>query len=155
MTAIFHHHGDEPGFDPALPALYNMVYCSRATPDVDEAAVQRIIATARRWNPEHGVTGMLVFGSGIFFQWLEGPRDNVMALMARLRNDRRHDSIVLLSEVEDVRERLFPDWDMELVTSEHIRDVLQDALESATDPQNAKVLGGLLTELDAGTLRDL
>jgi len=76
-------------------------------------------------------------------------------LMARLRNDRRHDSIVLLSEVEDVRERLFPDWDMELVTSEHIRDVLQDALESATDPQNAKVLGGLLTELDAGTLRDL
>jgi len=155
MTSILHHHGDEPGLGPAFPALYNLVYCSRATPDVDDAAVQRIIATARRCNPEQGVTGMLVFGSGIFFQWLEGPRDNVMALMARLRNDRRHDSIVLLSEVEDVRERLFPDWDMELVTSEHIRDVLQDALESATDPQNAKVLGGLLTELDAGTLRDL
>ncbi len=155
MTSIHHLYGDEPGFGPAFPALYNVVYCSRATPDVDEAAVQRIIATARRWNPEHGVTGMLVFGSGIFFQWLEGPRDNVMALMARLRTDRRHDSIVLLSEVEDVRERLFPDWDMELVTSDHIRDVLQDALDSATDAQNAQALGVLLTELDAGRLRDL
>jgi hypothetical protein len=98
---------------------------------------------------------MLVFGSGIFFQWLEGPRDNVTALMSRLRADRRHDSIVLLSEVEDVRERLFPDWDMELVTGDHIRDVLQDALDSATDAQNAQALGVLLTELDAGRLRDL
>jgi hypothetical protein len=78
-----------------------------------------------------------------------------MELMSRLRADRRHDSIVLLSEVEDVRERLFPDWDMELVTSDHIRDVLQDALDSATDAQNAQALAVLLTELDAGRLRDL
>jgi hypothetical protein len=75
--------------------------------------------------------------------------------MSRLRTDPRHDNFVLLSEVEDVRERLFPDWDMELVTSDHIRDVLQDALDSATDAQNVQVLGFLLTELDAGSLRDL
>jgi hypothetical protein len=155
LTAIIHPRGDESGFGHTFPALYNVVYCSRATAEVDEAAVQRIIATARRWNPEHGVTGILVFGSGIFFQWLEGPRDNVTALMSRLRTDRRHDSIVLLSEVEDVRERLFPDWDMELVTSDHIREVLQDALDSATDAQNAQALGVLLAELDAGRLRDL
>lgn len=155
MTATLHSHGDEPGFGHAVPALYNLVYCSRATAGVDAAAVQRIIATARRYNPEYGLTGMLVFGSGIFFQWLEGPRDNVTALMSRLRADRRHDSIVLLSEVEEVRERMFPDWDMELVTGDHIREVLQDALDSATDAQNAQVLGVLLAELDAGRLRDL
>ena len=155
MTEILHPHGDEPGFDHAFAALYNVVYCSRATPGVDAAAVQRIIATARRWNPEYGVTGMLVFGSGIFFQWLEGPRDNVTALMSRLRTDPRHDSIVLLSEVEEVRERMFPDWDMELVTGDHIREVLQDALDSATDAQNAQALGVLMAELDAGRLRDL
>lgn len=149
MSSIHHFHGDEPGFGPAFPPLYNLVYCSRATPGVDDATVQRIVATARRWNPEYGVTGILVFGSGIFFQWLEGPRDNVTALMSRLRSDSRHDSIVLLSEVEEVRERMFPDWDMELVTSDHIRDVLQDALDSATDAQNAKALSVLLTELDA------
>jgi hypothetical protein len=155
MASILHLHGDEPGFGPAFPALYNVVYCSRATPDVDEAAVQRIIATARRWNPEHGVTGMLVFGSGIFFQWLEGPRDNVTALMSRLRTDPRHDNFVLLSEVEDVRERLFPDWDMELVSTNSIRDVLQDALDTAEDPNNAEALRGLLRHLDSGELKEL
>ena len=155
MTAILHPHGDEPRFGAAIPALYNVVYCSSATAGVDDAAVQRIIATARRWNPEHGVTGMLVFGSGIFFQWLEGPRDNVTALMSRLRTDRRHDNIVLLSEGEEVRERLFPDWDMELVSRDHIRDVLQDALDSAIDAQNAQALAVLLAELDAGRLRGL
>ena len=152
MTTIPQLHGDEPGFGTAFPALYNLVYCSRATPDVDEAAVQSIIATARRYNPEHGVTGMLVFGSGIFFQWLEGPRDSVLALLALLKKDPRHHTVVLLTSGEEVRERLFPDWDMELVTADAVRDVLVDALDSAQDPQNAESLRELLQQLDAGLL---
>ena len=155
MTALHPLHGDEPGHGHAFPVLYNVVYCSRATAGVDDADVARIIATARRWNPEHGVTGLLVFGSGIFFQWLEGPRDNVLALMALLRSDRRHEQIILLTETEEVRERLFPDWDMERVTADHIRDVLEDALDSAEDPQNAVVLRRLLAHLDSGELSGL
>ena len=155
MTALHFPQGDEPGFagmGHAFPPLYNMVYCSRAAVAVDDAAVQHIVASARRFNPEHGITGILVYGSGIFFQWLEGPRDNIAALMARLRSDPRHENIVLLSEVEEVRERVFPDWDMELVTTDHIRDVLQDALDSASDPQNAASLAGLLAQLDTDQL---
>jgi hypothetical protein len=155
MSALHPSPGDEPGFGQAFPALYNLVYCSRATAGVDDAAVQRIIATARRCNPELRVTGMLVFGSGIFFQWLEGPRDNVTALMSRLRADTRHKHIIQLSEVEEVRERLFPDWDMELVTSDHIREVLVDALDSASDPKNAQALEHLLAQLDGGELSGL
>jgi Sensors of blue-light using FAD len=155
MSASLHSQGDEPGFGQAFPVLYNVVYCSRATAGVDDAEVQRIIASARRWNPVHGVTGMLVFGSGIFFQWLEGPRDNVTSLMALLRTDRRHENIIELSEVEEVRERLFPDWDMELVTGDHIREVLIDAQGSASDPKNAQALGQLLAELDSGQLSGL
>ena len=155
MSASHHSLGDEPSFGLALPALYNVVYCSRATAVVDDAEVARIITTARRCNPEHGITGMLVFGSGIFFQWLEGPRDNVTALMSLLRTDRRHESIILLSETEEVRERLFPDWDMELVSGDHIREVLLDAQASAGDPQHEQALGRLLAELDSGHLSGL
>lgn len=156
MSASHPSHGDEPGFGrTAIPALYNVVYCSRATAGVDDAEVQRIIATARRCNAEHGITGMLVFGSGIFFQWLEGPRDNVTALMSLLRSDRRHENLIELSEVEEVRERLFPDWDMELVTGDHIREVLLDAQGSASDPKNAQALEQLLAELDSGQLSGL
>jgi uncharacterized Fe-S cluster-containing MiaB family protein len=139
----------------AFPLLYNLVYCSKATAGVDDAAVARIIEVAKRFNPEQGITGLLVFGSGIFFQWLEGPRDNVTALMNKLKGDSRHDSIVMFSENEEVRERLFPDWDMELVTTEDIHDVLSDALETAEDPHNALALATLLEELESGRLTSL
>ena len=151
---------DEPGFprgaeqdDASLPRLYHVVYCSRATAGVDDAEVERIIATARRCNAEHGITGMLVFGSGIFFQWLEGPRGEVTALMALLRSDPRHENIVELSAEEDIGERLFPTWDMELVSSDHIREVLQDAHGSASDPKKVQALERLLAHLDEVPLR--
>jgi len=146
---------DEPLAGHAYPLLYNLVYCSRAAPSIDDDAVARIIATARRYNPAQGITGLLVFGSGIFFQWLEGPRDNVLQLMENLKKDPRHQDVVPLSAVEEVRERLFPDWDMELVTSDDIRDVLVDALDNAKDANNAKALKLLLAQLDAGQLGSL
>jgi Sensors of blue-light using FAD len=155
MSAPEHLQGDEPGFGARVAALYNVVYCSRATEGVDDAEVERIIATARRCNAEHGITGMLVFGSGIFFQWLEGPRHEVTALMGLLRSDRRHENVVELSAEEDIGERLFPTWDMELVSSEHIREVLQDALDSAHDAKKKQALQRLLAHLDSDPLRGL
>ena len=155
MSAFQHLHGDEPGLGRLQPPLYNLVYCSRAAPAVDDAAVQRIVAAAQQKNPLHGITGLLVFGSSIFFQWLEGPRLEVQALMELLRNDTRHRDIVLLSESEEVRERLFPDWSMERVSADHIRDVLQDALDSATEADQARTLAQLLAQLDSGLLSSL
>ncbi len=133
----------------ALPALYNWVYCSRSAAGIDDAAVAGIIEASQRNNSRHGITGLLVFGSGIFFQWLEGPRDNIMHLRNAISTDARHDTIVTLSENEEVRERLFPEWDMELVTDSDIRDVLSDALESAEDPKNADALQRLIDQIDA------
>ena len=90
-----------------------------------------------------------------FFQWLEGPRDTVTELMAILKTDPRHENVVRLSESEEVRERLFPNWDMELVTTDDIRDVLADALDTANDAKNADALRELLVQLDSGSLRDM
>ena len=146
---------DEPLAGHAYPLLYNVVYCSRAADGINDEAVARIIETSRRWNPAQGITGLLVFGSGIFFQWLEGPRDNVLHLMDKLKKDPRHQDVVPLSAVEEVRERLFPDWDMELVTGDDIRDVLVDALDNAKDANNIKALALLLTQLDAGQIGGL
>ncbi len=146
---------DEPVSGHRLPLLYNLVYCSRAAEGVDDADVNRIIESARRCNPVFGITGLLVFGGGIFFQWLEGPREHVVQLMSKLKTDPRHESMVSLSESEEVRERLFPDWDMERVTPDDIRDVLEDALGHAEDPKNAAMLRLLLEQLDSGQLRQL
>ena len=146
---------DEPVSGLAFPLLHNAVYCSQVTAGINDAAVAKIIEVSRRRNPVQGITGLLVFGSGIFFQWLEGPRDNVMQLMARITTDNRHQNVVQLASGDEVRERIFPDWDMELVTGEDIRDVLADALDNAKEPQNADALRQLLAQLDAGQLSSL
>jgi hypothetical protein len=129
-----------------------VAYCSRAAPEVDALTVDRIVATARRTNPAQGITGLLVFGSGVFFQWLEGPRDHITGLMAKILRDPRHDEVVTLSHSEEVRERLFPDWSMELVTPDQIREVLLDALASTEDEQNAASLTRLLEKIDSNGL---
>ena len=108
-----------------------------------------IIATSRRRNPVLGITGILIFGSGVFFQWIEGPKDEVMGLVKMIEADRRHEMMVILSTNEEIRERIFPTWDMELVSAENIQEVLQDALQTAQDKKSVDALQLLLDKLSA------
>lgn len=140
MSAPRHAPSAGPGQAHTPSVLHQTVYCSLASEGVDANAVARIVEQAHAANPGLGITGMLVFGGGVFFQWIEGPRDRILHLMDRIRADPRHRQVVTLSESEEVRERLFPDWDMELVTSGEIRDVLLDALASARDEKNISAL---------------
>jgi len=115
---------------------------------VGTADIERIIASARRNNAGLGITGLLVFGSGVFFQWLEGPRSGIDVMRRRLAADTRHDTIIALDESEELRERLFPEWDMELVSATAIREVLVDAIDDAGESSNAAALQRLLAMLD-------
>lgn len=153
---------DEPGSprgaesdDSGLPLLCHVVYCSRAAAGVYQAEVGRIVASSQRHNPVRGITGVLSFANGVFFQWIEGPRAEIDALMEILYRDRRHHDIVSLDQAEETRERLYPDWDMEQVGAEDIRAVLQDALDSAAAPGNVAALNRILGQLDSGPLRAL
>lgn len=152
---------DEPGFpgdpddDANAPTLYTFVYCSRAADGVDDAEVDRIIESAQRHNLTCGITGLLVFGSGVFFQWMEGPAVEVRKLMVSLHGDPRHYDIVSLDQSEERRERLYPNWQMERVDADDIRVVLQDALESAEDESNIAALSRILDHLDTSPLGSL
>jgi len=55
--------------------------------------------------------------------------------------------MVILSEDEEIRERIFPTWDMELVDAENIQEVLQDALETAQDQKSVDALELMLEKL--------
>ena len=152
---------DEPGFpsgpdlDTTAPTLYTFVYCSRAAEGVDDSEVDRLIESAQRYNLTCGITGVLVFGSGVFFQWIEGPAAEVRRLMARLNGDPRHYDIVSLDQSEEKRERLYTDWQMERVDADDIREVLQDALESAEDENNIAALKRILDHLSTRSLDSL
>ena len=152
---------DEPGFprdpdyDPTAPTLFTFVYCSRAADGVDDAEVDRLIERSQRHNLTCGITGVLVFGSGVFFQWIEGPTAEVRKLMARLHGDPRHYDIVSLDQSEEKRERLYPNWQMERVDADDIREVLEDALESAEDQTNIAALNRILDHLATNSLDSL
>ena len=135
-----------------VKSLHNIVYCSRAAHGVDKEALEKIIATARHHNPRFGITGLLVFGSGVFFQWLEGPKDNVTSLFKMISADARHSDVVLLTQEDEFRERLFPNWDMQLVEAEDISAVLEDAMHEATDPRQKDTLSNMLRELNKSAL---
>ncbi|WHQ70497.1 BLUF domain-containing protein [Methylorubrum extorquens] len=141
--------------EPALPALHHFVYCSRASDGIDDAEVGRIVESAQRHNLASGITGVLVFGSGVFFQWIEGPAAPLQKLIASLYGDSRHYDIVSLDQSEEERERLYPNWDMERVGAEDIRLVLEDALESAENKNNVAALKRILKQLDSGPLNSL
>ena len=132
--------------------IHHIVYCSKAAQHMDKEALEKIISTAKRHNPRFGITGLLVFGSGIFFQWLEGPRDNVTSLFKMISEDPRHSDVVLLTKEDEFRERLFPNWDMELVAAEDISAVLEDAMHEVSDPEQKNTLSNMLQELNKSPL---
>lgn len=152
---------DEYGFprdaDPghASPMLETFVYCSRAAESVDDAEVGRIIERSQRRNAARDITGVLVFGSGVFFQWVEGPPTQVKNLIAALHGDPRHYDIVTLDRSVERRERLYPNWEMEWVGADDIRAVLRDALDSARDEDNIAALRRILHHLDSRSLETL
>ncbi len=133
-------------------SIHNIVYCSRAVHQMDKETLEKIISTAKYHNPRFGITGLLVFGSGIFFQWLEGPRDNVTSLFKIISADPRHSNVVLLTDEDEFRERLFPNWDMELVAAEDISVVLEDAMHTVSDPKQKKTLFNMVQELNKSEL---
>ena len=60
--------------------------------------------------------------------------------------------MVELAVNEDVRERVFPTWDMELVQPDDIREVLQDAIRDAKAAVSAKALRELLQKVEEADL---
>ena len=145
----------DTGSDYPGPTLETFVYCSRAAEGVDDAEVNRMVKWSQRRNVDREITGVHVFGSGVFFQWIEGPPAQVKGLIASLHSDQRHYDIVALDQSVEKRERLYPNWQMELVGPEDILGVLQDALEAAEDENNIAALKRILVHVSSGPLDTL
>lgn len=87
-----------------------VVYISRAAPSVTSVVLDELLAKARVFNTEHGLTGFLTYDGTSFCQLLEGPQQTLDALMERIERDRRHDSIYPIWSA--VGERFLPYWSM-------------------------------------------
>ena len=91
--------------------MYSLVYVSSAVTLFSEQELADLLLVSRRNNEKAEVTGMLLYREGNFMQYLEGPKENVVASMERISKDPRHRGILILVQKETpVRE--FSDWAM-------------------------------------------
>ena len=73
----------------ARPHL-RLLYISDAAEGLDDEAVDAILKSAGKHNPLLGITGLLVFGGGVFAQVLEGPERAVLEKYVEVMADNRH-----------------------------------------------------------------
>ena len=76
--------------------------------------LEEILVNARRSNGAKGITGALVYAEGLFLQILEGDRIRVDELMAKIRRDVRHETVIVLREGE-IPSAMFGSWKMAYV----------------------------------------
>ena len=131
--------------------LVRLLYASRAV-DASPAAIEAILTSARQHNHESGITGILVYGGGVFMQAIEGGRQAVSDLYGTISRDPRHKDVALL-HYEEIVERRFGSWTMGLVDVSRVNAsvLLKYSERAVLDPYavSGKVSMALLEELIA------
>lgn len=129
---------------PVTEPLYALLYQSNAAHRFDDDGLDAILRTAVLRNEELDVTGLLLYGHvphlpqlpGVFVQWLEGRREDVLALYEAIRADPRHTQVETLAEgpaaeMSRADVRLFPDWAMAVRRMADVPATLAGFLEYA------------------------
>ncbi len=91
--------------------LVRLLYASHAVGKIDCAKTQEIMQQSHAHNAQHGITGILCHSDTLYMQVLEGGRDAINALYARILRDARHTDVVLLN-YEEIGERRYAGWTM-------------------------------------------
>lgn len=132
--------------------LVRLLYASRAKAPLTPEVIDHILAASRKGNPNLGITGLLCHSGDIFMQVLEGGREAVSQLYARIAVDPRHKDVVLLT-FEEINERRFAGWTMGQVNLSRVNPsiLLKYSERPVLDPYavSGKVSMALLDELIA------
>lgn len=91
-----------------------VAYLSHAARPETEASIVELAHECAAANAQAGVTGVLAYIDGRFAQLIEGPRDGVDDVLARINDSRRHRDITVLGE-SAIDARAFPDAGMLLL----------------------------------------
>lgn len=104
----------EESTDGDAGPLFHIAYVSTETRSMTQADLIELLTTARRFNQQHSLTGLLLHKGDAFFQVLEGPKKYVCETLRRIQRDSRHHSIEMLVE-ETLEDRRFDGWHMGFV----------------------------------------
>ncbi len=91
-----------------------IVYVSEASRAMSEYKAKDLAKVSKEKNLEKGITGILVYNSGYFLQYLEENADDVFNLLKKISDDERHKNIKVVYN-KDQESKLFSKWGMEYI----------------------------------------
>jgi Sensors of blue-light using FAD len=106
-----------------------ILYCSLMREPMDDEAMERLAQMAANLNRMDHITGLLMQADGVFVQLIEGPREAVNHLWARILHDQRHHGVVQLYHRREVESRACSGWDMRYVKKDDLRALIHEAKE--------------------------
>jgi hypothetical protein len=106
-----------------------ILYCSLMRKPMSDKAMERLAQMAANLNRMDHITGMLMQADGVFVQLIEGPREAVNHLWARILHDQRHHGVVQLYHRREVESRACSGWNMRYVTKDDLRALIHEAKE--------------------------
>jgi len=102
-----------------MSQLHEIIYASQRSPGLTNARiVDDIVLPSSRTNRDLEISGCLWFNDHRFLQVLEGPRDAVEQIYARIEKDTRHHHVNLIGHLA-IEERSFNRWGMRALIGEH------------------------------------
>jgi hypothetical protein len=82
-----------------MDSLFQIVYTSTASGSISKVDLMDLLKGSVQRNSRAGITGLLLYKDGGFMQALEGERETVVALFAKISRDPRHHNVIpLISE---------------------------------------------------------
>jgi hypothetical protein len=131
-----------------MPPMIHLIYTSVASQDFKTDQLTDILQQAREANERVGLTGILLYSDGSFFQVLEGEPSEIDQLYQKLLLDKRHTQLTVIIR-EPIAKRSFGGWSMGFssVSPEELTkiDGLNDFFEN----------GSCFLQLDAGRTKKL
>ena len=88
-----------------------IVYLSSASQWFNETELLKILTISRENNTTNGISGILLYGNGMFLQVLEGEKEQLTATFNRIAEDERHKGITEVAS-GPLAQRNFADWGM-------------------------------------------
>jgi len=130
-------------------SLERLIYESTATGKTGSVGnLVTILAESQRNNDRDQLTGVLAAHRERFIQVIEGPAQNLDALLRRLEKDPRHRAIVVLGR-EPIAARLFGCWTMASAVITPACGLALDSLVGDDDLTPGRVIRIMLDALDA------
>jgi len=105
-----------------------LLYVSQATDALDQSAQIALQEKALLNAHIEGITGVLVYRTGFFMQYIEGHEQAVHDLFRKLRGNDRHFNVRILSQGV-IDSRLFLDWTIRWVNDKNPRPSSQSLID--------------------------